>query len=168
MKGRGDILKAGMAATLMVLTATPALADDPPDMVAVAKARARDAPDSLARRMLGQVALPTIATARLRNVRANYIRYELVGDQVVFCGELDAVNPRTKERSGWTRFAYLPGDPTTLATETDGIGIYELGKRIVAKYCDAPGTNWMSGDYTADFQKLPKDLAEAQVAAAAK
>ena len=160
------VWQAGLAAGLMLATAAPAWADDPPDMVAAAKRQAQGAPDALSRRTLGQVALPTIGTAKFRNVRAQYIRWELVNDQIVFCGELDAVIPSTKQRSGWTRFAYIPGDPTTIATETPGIGIYELGKRIVAKYCDAPEAKWMSADYTADFQRLPRDLAEAEVAAA--
>lgn len=150
---------------LMLSLATPAMADDPPDMVASAQRLADAAVGALARRSLGQVALPTVATAKFRAVRAQYIRWELVNDQIVFCGELDAVIPASGKRSGWTRFAYLPGDPTTLATETEGLGIHELGKRIVAKYCDAPDAKWMSADYTRQFQTLPKDLAEAASAA---
>lgn len=155
-----------MAAGL-VMTAAPALADDPADMVAAARVRAQAAPDTLSRRSLAQVALPTYGTAKFRNVRAQYIREELVNDQVVFCGEIDAVIPGGAKRSGWTRFAYIPGDPTTLATETEGMGIHELGKRIVAKYCDAPDAKWMSADYTADFQRMPKNLAEAASATGA-
>ena len=154
-------LQSILAAGLVLAAAAPAWADDPADMVAAARVRAQAAPDTLSRRSLAQVALPTYATAKFRGVRAQYIREELVNDQVVFCGELDAVIPGGAKRSGWTRFAYIPGDPTTLATETDGIGIHELGKRIVAKYCDAPEAHWMSADYTADFQRMPKNLAEA-------
>ncbi len=139
----------------------PSWADDPPDMVAAARTRAQSAPDALSRRSLAQVALPTYGTAKFRNVRAQYIREELVNDQIIFCGEIDAVIPGTTTRSGWTRFAYIPGDPTTLATETEGMGIHELGKRIVAKYCDAPDAKWMSADYTAQFQRMPGNLAEA-------
>jgi hypothetical protein len=145
--------------------AAPAFADDPPDMVAAARTRAQSAPEALTRRSLAQVALPTYATARFRGVRAQYIRQELVNDQIIFCGEIDAVIPGTTTRSGWTRFAYIPGDPTTLATETEGMGIHELGKRIVAKYCDAPDAHWMSADYTAAFQRMPSNLAEAASAA---
>jgi hypothetical protein len=152
---------------LALTFAAPALADDPADMVAAARVRAQAAPETLTRRSLAQVAMPTYATAKFRNVRAQYIREELVNDQIVFCGELDAVVPGTTRRSGWTRFAYIPGDPTTIATETDGIGIHELGKRIVAKYCDAPDAKWMSADYTADFQRMPRNLAEAASAAGA-
>jgi hypothetical protein len=162
---RGVLVPLSLAAALAA--AVPAFADDPPDMVTAARVRAQSAPETLARRSLAQVALPTIGTAKWRNVKAQYIREELVNDQVVFCGELDAVVPATGKRSGWTRFAYIPGDPTTLATETNGIGIHELGKRIVAKYCDAPDAKWMSADYTADFQRVPKNLAEAQSAAGA-
>jgi hypothetical protein len=82
----------------------------------------------------------------------------------VFCGEIDAAVPATGERKGWTRFAYLPGDPPTLATETAGLGIVELGPRIVAKYCDAPEAKWLSADYTGYFQKLPEELSEAKAA----
>jgi hypothetical protein len=156
-----------IGALLTLVSAAPALADDPADMVAAARVRAQSAPDALSRRSLGQVALPTYGTAKFRNVRALYIREELVNDQVVFCGELDAVIPGTSKRSGWTRFAYIPGDPTTLATDTEGMGIHELGKRIVAKYCDAKDANWMSADYTAQFQRLPSNLAEAASAAGA-
>lgn len=158
-------LRAVLAAGLVMTTAAPALADDPADMVAAARTRAQTAPGALSRRSLAQVALPTYGTAKWRNVRAQYIREELVNDQVIFCGELDTVIPGTTKRSGWTRFAYIPGDPITLATETEGVGIHELGKRIVAKYCDAPDAKWMSADYTADFQRLPKNLAEASSAA---
>ena len=157
------LLALGVA--LALIGAVPALADDPADMVAAARLRAQAAPETLTRRSLAQVALPTYGTAKFRNVRAQYIREELVNDQIVFCGELDAVVPGTTRRSGWTRFAYIPGDPTTIATETDGIGIHELGKRIVAKYCDAPDAKWMSANYTADFQRMPRNLAEAASAA---
>jgi hypothetical protein len=155
------------AGGLLLAASVPALADDPPDMVAAARTRAQTAPDALSRRSLAQVALPTYGTAKFRGVRAQYIREELVNDQVVFCGEIDAVIPGTNRRSGWTRFAYIPGDPTTQATETEGMGIHELGKRIVAKYCDAPDAKWMSADYTAEFQRMPRNLAEAQSASGA-
>lgn len=166
MTRRGRLCLAA-AALGLVGFAVPAQADDPPDMVTAAKGTAEGAPVRLGRRSLGQVVLPTIATAQWRNVRANYIREELVNDQIVFCGELDAVVPGTERRSGWTRFMYMPGDPAELATETDGLGMPEIGKRIVAKYCDGPNLKWLSADYTAYFQKLPEELAEARVASGA-
>jgi hypothetical protein len=161
---RVRFFSAGVMAAGLLSAALPAWADDPADMVAAARVRAQAAPETLSRRSLAQVALPTIGTAKFRNVRANYIRQELVNDQVVFCGELDAVIPGAGKRSGWTRFVYIPGDPTTIATQTEGLGIHELGPRIVAKYCDG-NLNWMSADYTADFQRLPRNLAEASSAA---
>lgn len=163
----GRACLAGVAVGLLCLAATPALADDPPDMVAAAKGTAEGAAVRLGRRSLGQVVLPTIATAKWRNVRANYIREELVNDQIVFCGEIEAAIPGTDKRSGWTRFTYIPGDPAEFATETDGLGMPEIGKRIVAKYCDKPDAKWLSADYTPYFQKLPEELAEARVAAGA-
>lgn len=153
-----------LAAVLAFGLAAPALADDPPDMAAQAKRNAAEAPMWLSMRFLGKVELPTIGTARWRKVRAQYLREELVNDQIVFCGEIDAVVPSTGKRTGWTRFAYLPGDPPTLATDAPGLGIVELGPRIVAKYCDAPEAKWLSADYTANFEKLPKDLTEANAA----
>lgn len=167
MKCAAGMLAASLSAAGLCLGAAPARADDPPDMVAAARGTAEGAPVRLGRRALGQVVLPTIATAKWRNVRANYIREELVNDQIVFCGEIDAAIPGTDRRSGWTRFTYIPGDPAELATETDGLGMPEIGKRIVAKYCDGPALKWLSADYTAYFQKLPEDLSEAKVAASA-
>lgn len=158
-------MRAGVLAALALGLPGVALADDPADMVRAAKAQATAAPDWLAMRFVGLVELPTIGTAKWRGVKAQYIRQELLNDQIVFCGEIDAAIPITGERKGWTRFAYLPGDPPTLATETEGLGIHELGKRIVAKYCDAPEAKWMSADYTAEFQRMPKDLADANAAA---
>jgi hypothetical protein len=163
---RTALLRLGVAAGLLLGTAGTAWADDPPDMARAAKAQAEAAPFWLAMRFLALVELPTIETAHWRNVRAQYIRQELVNDQIVFCGEIDAALPATGERKGWTRFAYFPGDPPTLATETEGLGIHELGPRIVKKYCDAPDAKWLSADYTADFQQLPKNLAEARAALA--
>lgn len=156
---------AGLTAVLMLAGTAPALADDPADMVAQARRTADAAPDALTRRSLALVALPTYATAQFRNVRALYIRQELINDQVMFCGEIDAVVPSTKVRSGWTRFIYIPGDPTTFFTETDGLGNHELGKRIVAKYCDGKDVTWMTADYTAAFNRKPRTLAEAEKAA---
>src|ERR1700741_5234644 len=125
---RAVILAVSVAASL--LAAAPAFCDDPPDMVAMAKRLADVAPESLSRRTLGEVALPTYGTAKFRNVRAHYIRQELINDQGMFCGELDAVVPSTKQRSGWTTFVYIPGDPTTLMTDTPGLGTREIGPQV--------------------------------------
>ncbi len=142
----------------------PAFAEDPPDMAAIARARADDAPRALTRRTLGQVALPTYGTAKFRNVRAFYIRQELINDQVIFCGELDAVVPGTKQRSGWTKFIYIPGDPTTLMSDAPGIGSPEIGPQVRKKMCDDTLQTWLSTDYTAAFNKMPASLAEAEKA----
>ena len=158
------VLRFGLAAACAVATlgaAATALADDPADMVAQAKRTAQAAPDALTRRSLALVALPTYGTAKFRGVKALYIRQELINDQVMFCGEIDAVIPATKVRSGFTRFIYIPGDPTTFFTETEGLGNHEIGKQIVHQFCDAKDVHWMSADYTADFSRMPKTLAEA-------
>jgi hypothetical protein len=153
-----------VALGLCLAAGAPAFADDPPDMVAAAKARADDAPRSLTRRTLGEVALPTYGTAKFRDVRAFYIRQQLINDQVIFCGELDAVIPGTKKRSGWTKFIYIPGDPTTLMTDTPGLGTREIGPQVRKRMCDDTPQKWLSGDYTAAFSKMPPSLAEAEKA----
>ena len=144
--------------------AGPALGEDPPDMVAMAKRLADVAPDALSRRTLGEVALPTYGTAKFRDVRAHFIRQELINDQVIFCGELDAVVPATKQRSGWTKFVYIPGDPTTLMTDTLGLGTREIGPQVRQRMCDSGKEHWMSADYTAAFSRRPTSLAEAEKA----
>lgn len=131
-------------------------------MVAAAKTRAAAAPEALSRRSLGQVALPTYGTAKFRNVRAHYIRQELINDQVIFCGEIDAVIPGGTKRSGWTKFVYIPGDPTTLFTDTEGLGSPEIGQQVRQRMCDSGKEKWLSADYTSDFQRKPASLAEAE------
>jgi hypothetical protein len=153
-----------LALALGVAAVAPAFADDPPDMVAAAKVRADDAPRALTRRSLGEVALPTYGTAKFRNVKAFYIRQQLINDQVIFCGELDAVVPGTKQRSGWTKFIYIPGDPTTIMTDTPGLGTREIGPQVRKRMCDDTPQTWLSGDYTAAFSKIPATLAEAESA----
>ena len=148
------------------LVPAPAQAQTPatvhtPEMMAAVKARAAAAPEALSRRGLGQVALPTIGTAKFRNVRAYYVPQELVNDTVVFCGELDAVIPSTKKRSGWTKFVYIPGDPTTLMTDTIGLGTPEIGPKVRAHWCD-DAKPYLPADYTAEFQRKPRSLAEAE------
>ncbi|HEV7693210.1 MAG TPA: hypothetical protein VGO52_20420 [Hyphomonadaceae bacterium] len=155
-------MRAALLALVLATGVAPAFADDPPDMVAAAKVRAEGAPEALSRRTLGQVALPTYGTAKFRNVRANYIRQELINDQVIFCGELDAVIPGTTKRSGWTKFVYIPGDPTTLMTDTPGLGTREIGPQVRQRMCDGGNKNWMSADYTAAFNRMPRTLAEAE------
>ena len=130
----------------------------------VARNLAEAAPDALSRRTLGQVALPTYETAKFRKVRGYYIHQELVNDQVIFCGELIAVVPKTKRRSGWTKFVYIPGDPTTLMTDTDGIGTPEIGPDVRRRLCDEAKPDWFAEDFTAYFQRLPASLAEARSA----
>jgi hypothetical protein len=147
-----------------LFAATPALGEDPPDMVAAAKRLADAAPETLSRRILGEVALPTYGTAKFRNVRAHFVRQELINDQVIFCGELDAVVPGTKQPSGWTRFVYIPGDPTTLMTDTPGLGTREIGPQVRQRMCDSGKEHWMSADYTAAFNRMPASLAEAEKA----
>jgi hypothetical protein len=151
-----------IAGLIAAASATTALADDPADMVASAKTLAKAAPETLSRRTLGQVALPTIADAKFRNVRAHYRRYELVNDQVIFCGELDAPIPSSGQRSGWTKFAYLPGDPTTLITATPGLGMREIGPQVLKTLCETGKENWLSGEFTAEFQRKPGQLAASE------
>jgi len=143
------------------MAAAPAWGEDPPDMAAVAKMQAERAPEALSRRSLGQVALPTYASAKFRSVRAHYIRQELINDQVIFCGELDAIIPSTGQRSGWTKFVYIPGDPTTLMTDTLGLGTREIGPQVRQRMCEGE-KKWLSADYTAAFDRLPQSLAEVE------
>ena len=50
--------------------------------------------------------------------------------------QIDVVVPNTKQRSGWTRFVYIPGDPTTLMTDTPGLGTREIGHQVRKHLCD--------------------------------
>jgi hypothetical protein len=155
------LLLAVVAATGLTVAA-PAMAEDPADMALRARSLAEVAPEALTRRTLAQVALPTYSTAKFRNVRAFYIRQELINDQVIFCGEVDVVVPNTKNRSGWTKFVYIPGDPTTLMTDTPGLGTREIGPQVRQRMCEEHGQNWLSTDFTAAFQRMPKSMAEAE------
>lgn len=159
MKLRACLLSVMLAA--VVAGAAPAWGEDPPDMVATAKLQAERAPEALSRRSLGQIALPTYSSAKFRDVRAHYVRQELINDQVIFCGELDAVIPSTGQRSGWTKFVYIPGDPTTLMTDTPGLGTREIGPQVRQRMCEGE-KKWLSADYTAAFQRMPQSLAEAE------
>lgn len=157
-----------LALSVLLATALPGLpmqaesSGIPAQWLATAKTLAEAAPDALSRRTLGQIALPTYQTARFRNVRGHFIRQELVNDQVVFCGEIDAVIPSTGKRSGWTRFVYLPGDPTTLMTDTPGLGTREIGPQVRRQLCDRPTANWFSEDFTAAFERKPKSQSNAE------
>jgi len=145
------------------LSAPQAWAEDgamPAQWLTTAKSLADAAPDALFRRTLGQVALPTYGTAKFRNVRGHYMEQELVNDQVVFCGEIDAVIPSTGQRSGWTKFVYLPGDPTTLMSDTPGLGTREIGPQVRKQLCDRPAARWFAEDFTPSFQRMPKSLAD--------
>ena len=141
--------------------ALPVLAATPTEMAAAMKAQADRAPEALTRRTLGQVALPTYATAKFRNVRGYYKPNELINDQTIFCGEIDVVVPKTKQRSGWTKFVYIPGDPTTLFTDTPDLGSPEIGPQVRKHVCDEGEHLWMAADYTAEFSRIPKALAQA-------
>jgi hypothetical protein len=139
----------------LALAAGAAQAQDPPDMAAMAKALAEQAPTALSRRQLGQSQLPNYKDAQFRNIRAHYQRHELVNDQIVFCGEADIKHPKTGQRTGWIKIAYLPGDPTTLISTAPGIGIREIGPQVYKTLCETGKEKWLQGDFTAFFQKPP-------------
>lgn len=140
----------------------PAASSQTSDELRVARDLAEAAPDALSRRTLGQVALPTYESAKFRKVRGYYIHQELVNDQVIFCGELNALVPRTQRRSGWKKFVYIPGDPTTLMTEIDGIGTPEIGGEVRKRLCDDARPAWFADDFTPYFERMPASLAEAR------
>lgn len=153
----GPVRRPGLALSVLaaLAAATSAHAADPPDMAAAARTLANNAPDALSRRSLAQVQLPDYDLAQFRNVRAHYQRNELVNDQIVFCGELDAKHPTTGQRTGWTKFAYLPGDPTTLITMTPGLGMREIGPQVLRNLCETGKEKWLEGDFTPAFQRKP-------------
>lgn len=153
----GKLVLSALLVSLMA--APPSVAEKAPmpaEWLKTAEALAEAAPDALSRRTLGQVALPDYQKAKFRKVRAHYIPQELVNDQVVFCGEIDAVIPSTGKRSGWTQFVYLPGDPTTLMTDTPGLGTREIGPQVRRQLCERPAANWLDVDFTPAFQRKPK------------
>ena len=154
-------MRSALLGLLIACAVAPAaVAQDPPDMAEMARDLAKAAPDALSRRTLGQIALPDYREAKFRNVRAHYMRQELVNDQIVFCGELDAKHPTSGQRTGWTKFAYLPGDPTTLMTETPGLGMREIGPQVLRTLCGTGKEKWLQGDYTSDFNRPPGPAAE--------
>lgn len=145
-----------------LLSTGAAWADDPADMVAAAKTAAANATASLSRRSLGWVALPTYKTVKYRSVRAHYRRNELVRDQIIFCGEMDAEIPgKDGVRSGWTKFVYSAGDPTVFMTDTPGLGTGEIGPRVRKAWCESGKEVWLSGDFTAGFETQPRERAVA-------
>ena len=139
-----------------VLTA-PALAAaaDPPDMAQAAKTYAVQAPNTLGHLRQGRVQIPNYAEAQFRNVRANYKRFELVNDRIVFCGEMNVKESDAGVFTGWTRFAYLPGDPPIVVTPRPGLGLREVGAQVLRNVCDTGQETGLDGDFTADFQKKP-------------
>jgi hypothetical protein len=143
------------AALLLALLAGPAWAADPPDMLAAAHKYADQAPTILGVPRLGEVQIPNYATAQFRGVRANYKRFEVVNDRIVFCGEVNFKDPRSGAMSGWTRFAYLPGDPPILVSPLEGFGLREVGKPVLHNMCETGQEAWLSTDFTPDFQKPP-------------
>ncbi|MGA0604729.1 hypothetical protein ACO2Q0_01910 [Phenylobacterium sp. VNQ135] len=139
----------------LVAAATPALASDPADMAEAAKTYATQAPNTLALPRQGQTQIPNYGEAQFRNVRANYKRFELVNDRIVFCGEVNVKDPATSAFTGWTKFAYLPGDPPILVTPRPGLGLREVGPQVLRNVCETGQETWLDGDFTAFFQKKP-------------
>jgi hypothetical protein len=138
-----------------------ALAADPPDMAGVAKASAQAAPGALSRYGLGRTALPNFDVTKFRNVRAHYRRSDFFKDYVVFCGELDTKAPDGK-MTGWIKFGYMPGDPTTLFTERDDVGMPQIGAQVLKAHCQSGQEQWLEADYTADFNRpAPSNVADA-------
>lgn len=135
--------------------AAPALAADPPDMVEAARTYAAQAPNTLGQARQGQTQIPNYPEAQFRNVRANYKRFELVNDRIVFCGELNVKDPATNAFTGWTKFAYLPGDPPIVVTPRAGLGLREVGSQVLRNVCETGQEAWLDGDFTAAFQKKP-------------
>jgi len=140
-----------LAALAAAALATPAVADDPADMVQAAKTQAEQAPLRLGRRGQGPAAIGDWNNSQFRNVKANYKRFELVNDRVVFCGEMNA-KQANGEMSGWTKFAYLPGDPPILVTNKPGLGLREVGPHVLKNVCETGQENWLTADYTPFFE----------------
>ena len=144
-----------LAAALSLAVAAPAFAADPPDMVQAAKTYALQAPNTLGVPRQGQTQIPNYAEAQFRGVRANYKRFELVNDRIVFCGEVNVKDPKSGAYTGWTKFAYLPGDPPILVTPRPGLGLREVGPHVLRNVCETGQETWLDGDYSAPFQKKP-------------
>lgn len=148
-------MRTAVAAVVFAQLAGSAMAADPPDMVAAAHKYADQAPTILGVPRLGEVQIPNYATAQFRGVRANYKRFEVVNDRIVFCGEVNFKDPKSGAMSGWTHFAYLPGDPPILVSPLEGFGLREVGKPVLHNMCETGQELWLSVDFTPDFQKAP-------------
>ena len=147
-------MRTGLIALALALCAGAAQAQDPPDMAAMAKVLAEQAPNTLSRLTLGQAQLPNYKDAQFRGMRAHYQRHELVNDQIVFCGEAN-IKGKTGEQTGWIKIAYLPGDPPTLISMAPGVGLREIGPQVYKTLCETGKEKWLQGDFTASFQKAP-------------
>ncbi len=134
--------------------AGPSLAADPADMAALAKREAASASARLSRFSLGRTAIPDYEQAKFRSVRAHYRRSEFFLDHVIFCGEIDMKLP-DGSRTGWIGFGYWPGDPTTFFTAKEGVGMPQIGPQVYKAHCASGKEQWLEGDYTEDFHRLP-------------
>jgi len=73
---------------------------------------------------------------------------------VIFCGEIDVKGPKG-ERTGWTKFGYWPGDPTTFFTESGVIGMAQIGPQVYKAHCASGQEKWLELDFTGDFKRPP-------------
>jgi len=132
-----------------LLCAGPTAAEEPADMVDLAERLAAQGPRGLSAR--GPSSVPNYPDARFRNVRANYKRFELVNDRIVFCGQISVKMPDGNQ-VGWTDFAYLPGSPPILVTAVEGLGLREVGPYVLRNMCKTGEENWLSQDYSKVFE----------------
>jgi len=139
-----------IAAVGVMLIGGPAVAaDEPEDMLAQAKRLAEQGPRGLTAR--GPASVPNYPDARFRNVKANYKRFEIVNDRIVFCGEISVKMPDGRHQE-WTKFAYLPGSPPILVTAVPGLGLREVGPQVLRNMCQTGEENWLSPDYSTYFE----------------
>lgn len=143
-----------IASLALGAAASPAAAFEDAEMAALAKRNAVEAPNRLGRPGLGPPAIADYATAQFRGVRANYARQILVNDQIVFCGEVN-LKGADKEYIGWTKFAYIPGDPPIFVTPRPGIGLREVGPQVFRNNCESGKEQWLDADFTTDLQRPP-------------
>lgn len=145
-----------LTAAACALMAGVAFAADPADMAAQAKREAVAAPARLSRFGLGRTAIPDYASAKFRNVRAHYRRSDLFRDYIIFCGEIDMKGPGGAP-TGWIKFGYMSGDPTTFFTERADVGMPQIGPQVYKAHCASGSELWLEGDYTADFLRVPEE-----------
>lgn len=143
-----------IAALVAVGPAGAAAAADPADMALLAKRNAEAAPGRLSRYGLGRTAIPHYAETKFRNVRAHYRRSDFFQDYVIFCGEFDTKAPDGR-MTGWIKFGYIPGDPTTLFSERLDVGMPQIGPQVLKAHCESGQENWLEGDFSADFNSPP-------------